>query len=180
MHLQRDLLYAIVRSELDGLLPVGDEHVVPLIHQRIGEVRRPGAGDPVGRLVLRRAAGAAGEGDDRLDAQLFSQTAGVEEIVVVALGHFGVGMHAVAVRGERGDFKAVVGNDRLELFELRGVVEQNVRIAVALARAAAGADFQRLYAGISQVLARVLEGHAIKRNRQNTKFHGKNLLHVNG
>ena len=50
MRLEGDLLHAVIRREFRLLAPIGDDDFVPLPLQDGKEIRRPGAGDPVGIL----------------------------------------------------------------------------------------------------------------------------------
>jgi hypothetical protein len=73
---QRDT-HVGVRGKRGGIAPVRDETLFPLSGQRIYVFRRPGSRDPVGRLIRRPAAGAAGESNNSCDAELLCQPHGV-------------------------------------------------------------------------------------------------------
>ena len=75
--LECDLLNAVGLSQLDRLLPVRDQYLVPLPVQDLGGDRRPAGDDPVRRVILCRAARAAGHHNDLLDAEQTSQLEGL-------------------------------------------------------------------------------------------------------
>ena len=97
------------------VLPVGDEHLVPLPLQYLRELRRPGAHNPVGVLTLRTVTGTAGESVDLVDAQLFCHEHCVVEIVVKGFCNLLVGMDGVAMAGKGADFQAGGRNGVLEV-----------------------------------------------------------------
>ena len=171
MHFIGDLLDAVLGGPGGHLLPVGHEHFVPLVLHNVGEIVRPGAGNPVGGLVLRAAAGAAGESDHAGYAQLFRQQNGVDIVVMENLRHGGIGVHRVAVGGKSGDFQTVLFDGVAEFFDLLVILEQLGRVAVRLAGEAARTDFNGLNAGILQIFAGVVQASVRKQNRKNRKLH---------
>ena len=85
--LQRDLLNAVLVCEGDHLLPVWNQHLIPLPLEDLGDDRRPAGCDPVGRRVLRRAARTARGHDDRLDAEQSGKLEGLfnDDLIASAL-----------------------------------------------------------------------------------------------
>ena len=58
---------------------------------------------------MLRLAGAAGEGDHRLDADLGGQSHGAAELTISPRGDLPVGVERIAVAGEGGDLEAAGG-----------------------------------------------------------------------
>ena len=144
VHLKGDLGHAMLLGKCGGLFPIGDQNLVPLIVEDLAEIIGPGAGHPVGRLVGGRSTGTAREGHDGVNTQLLSQQHRVVEIVVIALGDRGIGMHRVAMAGKAGKRHVVTRKRVLELRELRVVRKQNLGVCMILAGIAAAADLDCL------------------------------------
>ena len=51
VHLKGDLGDAMLLGKGGGLLPIGNQNLVPLVVEDLSKIVRPGAGDPVGGLI---------------------------------------------------------------------------------------------------------------------------------
>ena len=89
------------------------------------------------------------------------------------LGDGLVGVHGVSVGGERRDLQMVFFEGRLHLVDLFGMGEKILGVAVRLAREAAAADLHRLHAEAGQILARLVEGLILQKNRKYAELHDK-------
>ena len=107
VHFQRDFLHPVRGGKGGRTPPVGNEHLLPLVFQNFLIIIRPGTGNPVGRAILRAAAGTAAEAHNALYAQPFGQQHRVLKILPKGFGHVRVGMDGVAVRAERRQFQTV-------------------------------------------------------------------------
>ena len=166
MQLKGNLRHPMGLGELHLLLPVGNQHLVPLVLQNLAEVIRPGAGDPVGRPVLFASAGASREGVHHGHMQLLRQQYGIVEILLEALRDGGVGMYHVAVAAQGADFQMVLVQRLHELLPLPLVGQKLRRVAVGLAGEAAAADLHHLHAPLRQELTRLVKGQVSQRYRQ--------------
>ena len=146
MQLQCNLMYTMCLGKGNLLLPVRNQHLIPLVFQRLAEILRPGAGHPVGGLVLGTAAGTAGKGIHHADTQLFSQQNCVSEILFIRCGHCGIRMDHIAVGTQRADFQAVLMDGIQKILAFLIVLKQFLRVAVGVSGAAAAADFYHLNA----------------------------------
>ena len=171
MHLKSNALYVVCLGKGAGLLPVGDQNLVPLPVQNLEEVLGPRAGYPVRILGIRRVTGTAGEGDHGVHAQLLRQQNALAEIGVECFGDSLVGMNRVAVAGQSADLKTVFLKKTLELGQLGLVVQQNVGIAVCLAGITAAADLHRFNAHGLELRQYVLQRTAAVQIGKYTKFH---------
>ena len=133
VHLQSNLIDTVCFGKGHKVLPVRDEHFVPLPVQNFQVLRRPCAHHPVGVLALGAVAGAAREAVDLMQAQLLSHQHSVVHIVIKLLGHLLVGMDGVAVAAEGADLQAGILDGLHKLLELCLVVEQHLRVAVIFA-----------------------------------------------
>ena len=158
VQLQRDLVDAVRLGERDEVLPVVDEHL-PLVLEDLAEVIRPRAGDPVRILRGLAVAGAAGEAVDLVQAVFFRHEDRVAHVLVVRRGELLVRVNRVAVAGERADLHVILLDDIAEFLELCLVVQQDLRVAVVLAREAAAADFDHLDAHGLEVLQGLFKRH---------------------
>lgn len=144
MKLEGYLVNAVLLGEGDGLCPIGNENLVPLPLEYLGEVIRPGADDPVGIFRIFRVAGAAGEGVYLMNAELFGEKNRVL-YRPVEVGCYGlVRVDGVAVAAERAYFKAAVGDGGLKGAQSRGIGEQGVGVGVGVAGIAAAAYLDHL------------------------------------
>ena len=168
MQLQRDLVNVMSPGEGGLFLPVGDQHFVPLVLQRLAEVIGPGAGDPVGALVAGGAAGAAGEGVDHGNTQLLGQQDGVGEVLLVAGRDGGIGMDHVAVGAQGADLQAVLVDGIQKLLALGIVSQKSLRVAVCLAGEAAAADLHHLHALGSKKRAGLVQRETTQRDSKYT------------
>ena len=83
--LECNLLNAVGLCQLDRLFPVGDKYLFPLPVQDSSRDRRPAGNDPVRRVILCRAARAAGHHNDLLDAEQTGQLEGLFNYLLVLL-----------------------------------------------------------------------------------------------
>ena len=168
MHFEGNLLNAVGAHELDFLLPVRNQNLVPLILENLGIIVRPGAGDPVGGLVVLAAAGAAGEGYHGVHMHFLGEHDGVFKVLMELPGDFLVGMHGVAMGGQRRDFEVVFLQGREHFVDLLGMCEEFPGVTVRLA---GEADFHGLHAQTGKILAGVLKGSVLQKNRKYAEFH---------
>ena len=97
------------------LLPVGQQHLIPLIVQNPGVVVRPGAGHPVGGAVRPAASRAAGEGHHRVHLQQVGQTQRVRIDPLEHLGPVRVRMNRISVTGQGGNAHAAIRQKPLQI-----------------------------------------------------------------
>ena len=91
-------------------------------------------------------ARAAGEAVDLVDAVLLSHENCITHSLIEFCSQFLVRMNRVAMAGECADFEIVLLEKAEPFLILFFVVQENVRIAVILARIATGTDFYHLQA----------------------------------
>ena len=132
---------------------------------------RPGTGNPVGRAILRAAAGTAAEAHNALYAQPFGQQHRVLKILPKGFGHVRVGMDGVAVRAERRQFQTVFLQYALECGQCAFILQKKGRVAMRLAGIAAAADFHRVHAALGQVLHGAFKGHIAQHRVKNRELH---------
>ena len=101
VHFERYALYSVFCGKRRGTAPIGNEHLVPLPFEHAGIFWRPCAGHPGGHSSLRVGAGTARKGYYAVDSYLTCEHTGGAEVVFELLRRRFVGMHAVAVHGER-------------------------------------------------------------------------------
>ena len=87
-------------------------------------------------------AGAAGEGNDGVNTELFCEQDSVNEIVVECLCDCLVRVNGIAVAGQAGNLHIIFFKGCLEFCESRIVVQENLGITMSLARVTAAADFR--------------------------------------
>ena len=144
VHLQSNLIDTVRFGKGHKVLPIGNQHFVPLPVQNFQILRGPCAHHPVGVLALGAVAGTAGETVDLMQAQLFSHQNRVVHIVVKLLGHLLVGMDGIAMAAEGADFQAGILDSLHKLLEFRLIVEQHLGIAVIFAGITTTADLHHL------------------------------------
>ncbi len=174
MHLEGDL-DAVLGGEALHRLPVGDSDFVPLVIEHLQKFRRPGAGDPVGRAVARRAGGHAGEAIDDGHAQRLGQAHSVAQFHVSLLGHSRVGMQGVVVDAEGAEQQAAGGDGLQKLLPLPSIGQQVSDAAMLAAGVAADAYLDRRHAGGGGLVERVLEVKLLVQGGEDTDAHGLNL-----
>ena len=111
VHFQRHLVNALGLHKRRFLLPVGDQHLLPLVFQHRLIVLRPGTGDPVGLQVLGAAPGTAGKAHHPVHAQFSRQAHRVLKVLMKGAGHSRVRVHRVAVGGQGRNGQVVVFQD---------------------------------------------------------------------
>ena len=158
VHLKGDVGDVVGQGEGAGLLPVGNDLLVPLPVQDGQEVLGPGAGDPVGVLGTLVVAGAAREGDDGIHAHLLGQQDRVAEVLVELLGDGLVGVEGVTVGGQSADLHIVLLQGGHELVILGGVGQQLLGVAVSLAGVTARAQLNGVDAQTRQDLEGLVQG----------------------
>lgn len=166
-------LHAVLAAELGLLGPVGHEHLVPLVGEDLLEIRRPGAGDPVGGAVGLRAARAAGEGDDDVGAELGGEFDGGGEGVVVLPGLGLLRVDGVAVHGEAGEFEVAVVELGFDFVLLFFGTEDLLGIEEWCSRVAADGDLDAVEADVGAVVECVVEFHAGEECGHHAEFHGE-------
>ena len=171
VHLEGDFLDSVLRREGRGLLPVGNQNLVPLPVENLRVVVRPRACDPVGVLRIGAVAGAAGEADYRVDAELLAHEDRVDEVVVVLFRDFLVRVDRIAVAAEGADLQAVPVHRLLELAERLLVVKKDLGLAVGVARVAAASDLDALGAGIRKIFHRFGGGKVAEQHADYSYFH---------
>ena len=171
VHFKGDLGNAVLLGESGGLLPIGDEDLVPLICKDLAKVTGPRAGDPVGGLILGRAAGTAREGHDGINAKLLGEKDSVVEIVVKLLCDLGVGVYGIAVAGKASKRHVMTGKRVLELGKLAFVRKQDLGVCVIASGIAAATDFYSLNATFRKIFESLFCGKTAKKICLNTKFH---------
>ncbi len=147
MQLDRDADVVVLRV-LASIGPVGSDDLVPLPVKELGELRRPGAGDPVRLRGVRAVAGAAGEVDDVLDTELAGKADRLAERLVLPLRRLRVGVDGIAVAGQRADFEPTRRDLVHPLLLRRVIVDERIKVAMGATGMAAGADLDRLAAGL--------------------------------
>ena len=150
--------------------PIGRHHFVPLPVQHIQIIRRPGAGDPVGRFGIGAVAGAARKIHHRADAQLFGQQDGLPAGLAMLGRDFLVGMQRIAVAGQRRNGQAGIGDLALEGLEFVRLVQQR-QMQMRVAGIIAGAEFHHLDAHGFQLLQHVVQRQRRQQRREYTDFH---------
>src|SRR6266850_187262 len=67
MHLESHFANSMFAYEAQGLVPIGNDHLLPLVIEYVQVIWRPGARDPVRLFIAAGAARAAAERSDNLD-----------------------------------------------------------------------------------------------------------------
>ena len=172
VHLQRDLVDAVIAGERRRLAPVGNHLAVPLPLQDRRIVGRPGVSDPVGIHRALVIAGTSREADDGLDSQLLGQPNRVALLGDVPFGKLRVGVDRIAVHGQR----AQVEPARLDCFlKLRALLvarQQLLRVAVLVAGIGPAADLQVLHADRGQVVQGLRQRQVAQQHRHHADSHG--------
>ena len=171
VHFQRDFLHPVRGGKGGRTPPVGNEHLLPLVFQNFLIIIRPGTGNPVGRAILRAAAGTAAEAHNALYAQPFGQQHRVLKVLPKGFGHVRVGMDGVAVRAERRQLQTVFLQYALECGQRAFILQKKGRVAMRLAGIAAAADFHRVHAALGQVLHGAFNGHVAQHMVKNRELH---------
>ena len=168
MHFKGDFGHAAGPGDFGGFLPIGDKDLIPLPVQDFAVVLRPGAGDPVGPFGGFTVAGTAGEGDDRIHAELFRQAAGVHKYLVIRRGLFFIRMDRVAVAGEDADFEVKFLQQVLEFGDFVGIVEIDLGFQMVVIGVTAGAELHGLDSEGMQVGEGIPGGHTLQRDGENS------------
>ena len=176
MHFQRDLLYSVSVREADRFFPVWNQHLVPLPIEDLKVIVRPRTSNPVRILRALMVSGTAGKGDYGIDTYFFREQDRVAEIRIVFGCDFFIGMHRVAVSGERGDLKPVFIYRRLEFVKLLFVRKQLRGVAVSLSGIASGAYFHSLHPKGFETRESFVKRFRAVKICEYTKFHKSDLL----
>ena len=171
VQLQGNLRHAVLPGEGDEALPVGDQHLIPLVVQNSQIVVRPGAGHPVGIFGFRAVPGAAGEAGDGVDAELFRQQHRLAHIAVIALRQGLVRVDGVSVAGQGADGEAGVLQRLLQLCQLLLIGQQLGGVEVGLAGVAAAAGLQGLDAEALENLQRLGQGLVLQNVCDDSDLH---------
>ena len=158
VHLKGDVGDVVSQGKGTGLLPVGNDLLVPLPVQDGEEVLGPGASDPVGVLGTLVVAGAAREGDDGVNTHLLGQQDGVAEVLIELGGDLLVGVEGVTVSGQSANRDVVLLQGGDELVVLGGVGQELLGVAVSLTGITAGAQLHRVNAQAGEDLQGLLQG----------------------
>ena len=172
MVFQGDLLDAVLAGQLYGLLPVRDQYLIPLPFQDLGRDRRPAGDDPVGGMILRRAARAARHHNDGLDAQ---QACELESLFdnCLMLPPLLVGGELIARAVERLEHKAARSDGVHKLLARLGALQHLVQIDVRGLRPVTACNLNRFITQASQGVQHFLKGHVAQSIGIKTKSHFK-------
>ncbi len=123
--------------------PVGDSHLVPLVIQDCKEVRRPGAGHPVGLGITGGSRRQPGKDIHCRNAAHFCQADGLAEDLIRSLGDILIRSDRIPVAAETADDHPS-GFHRLQVgFPLFIAGEQFIHVAMVRSGQAAGANLHR-------------------------------------
>ena len=166
MQLQCDFMYVMRFCKSNLFFPVRNQNIIPLVLQDLGKIIRPGAGNPVGCLVLRRAAGATGECIYNRNTKLFCQQDRIGQILIEFLCNCFIRMYCIPVCTQCTDLQTIFVNCVQKLFLLVFISQKLCRIAVCRSREAAASDLHHLYALLRQKFTCRIQGHIAQSNRQ--------------
>ena len=157
MHLNGNFIHMVLSCEGAKLLPVGNQHLFPLIAICRHRVKGPYSRCPVGVFCIFFAAGAAGKAADGIHAHSLRHQHAIAHNPIVALCNFGDGMYRVAVAGKCTDLQSGRLNGFPESFHFLIVMQQDFGIAMMGARRTAAANLHHFHSHSLEICQRFIQ-----------------------